>query len=228
MRLDPEQSSGPRESPCAFKATCTSAQGSLALSARSSCPLACSTRARDPSVGKNWNQWAAKPGHYLTGTRCHWLAPAPVRAVAMTVWTGVAQRCQKEAPLFSPGIPIQLQGPLLGPQEISRASAAPTGSRTPLRTPTTSLPQPLPSIRCLAPPCPYTGTCRQPETHNHAGQRWPLRGQMSPSKSVPPEALPRLSKQTTEGCKPMLRAHGYSEITQPLGCGGFWETGKQS
>lgn len=90
---------------------------------------------------KNRNQWAAKPGHYLTGTRCHWLAPVPVRAVAMTVWTRVAQRCQNEAPLFSPGIPIQLQGALLGPQEKNRA---PAGTRTPLTTPTTSLPQPLP------------------------------------------------------------------------------------
>lgn len=164
--------------------------GSLALSTRS-CSLACSTRARDPSVGKiNRNQWAAKPGHYLTGTRCHWLAPALVRAVAMTVWTGVAQRCQKEAPLFSPGIPIQLQGPLLGPQEKNRAPAAPAGTRTPLTTPVTSLPQPLPSFRCLAPPCYYTSTCRQPDTYNHAGQRWPLRRQMSPSKSVPWKPCP--------------------------------------
>jgi hypothetical protein len=39
---------------------------------------------------------------------------------------------------------------------------------------------------------------------------------MSPSKSVP--------------CKPLLRAHGYS-LRYPnstTGCGGFWETGKQS
>lgn len=42
----------------------------------------------------------------------------------MTVWTGVAQRCQKEAPLFSPGIPIQLQGPLLGPQEKKLSSSS--------------------------------------------------------------------------------------------------------
>lgn len=76
--------------------------GSLALSTRSSCPLACSTRARDPSVGKNRNQWAAKPGHYLTGTCCHWLAPVPVRAVAMTVWTsGCAGMPEGGSPLLS-------------------------------------------------------------------------------------------------------------------------------
>lgn len=98
--------------------------GSLALSTRSSCSLACSTRARDPSVGKNRNQWAAKPRHYLTGTPCHWLARAPVRAVAMTVWTSVVQRYQEEAPLFSPGIPIHLQGPLLRPQEKSSSSSS--------------------------------------------------------------------------------------------------------
>lgn len=181
--------------------------GSLALSTRSSCSLACSTRARDPSVGKNRNQWAAKPRHYLTGTPCHWLARAPVRAVAMTVWTSVVQRYQEEAPLFSPGIPIHLQGPLLRPQE--KSSRAPAGTRTHLTTPATSLPQPPPYIRCLAPPCHYTGTCRQPGTHNHRAALASARTDVS-LQVCAPEALPRLSKQTAEDCKPLLRAHGYS------------------
>lgn len=142
-----------------------------------------------PQRGQEWNQWAARLGDYLTGTLCHWLTPAPERAVAMTAWAGVEalQRCQEEAPHFSPGIPIHPHGTLLEPQEESRATA---GTRAPLTTPTIPLQQPLLPLCARrtcheATPCHDTGTCRQPGAHNHTGQRWALHRQICALEALP-------------------------------------------
>lgn len=165
--------------------------GSLGLSTRSSRSLACSTRARDPSVGKKsepigCQAWALPHRNTL-------LLAGPC-AGARCCYDSLDRRCAEMpgggSPLLSRGFPFNSRDLCWDlKRKAERAPAAPAGTRTSLTAPTTSLPQPFFPF-CAWPHPVTTQAPADTGTHNHAGQCWPLHRYMSPSKSVPWKPCP--------------------------------------
>lgn len=126
------------------------------------------------------------------------------------------------SPLLSRGFPFNSRD--LYWDLKRKAERAPAGTITPLTTPTTSLPQPL--LPFCAWPHPVT-------TQAPADSQAHITTQSSAGLCVTYESLQVCALEAlppAEDCKPLLRAHGYS-LRYPnstTGCGGFWETGKQS